>query len=284
MFSTEYDNKDLYITLSDGLDLPHTLDCGQAFRWEQTETGRWRGVAFGRLLELESLPDGRIVLYNTTKADFEAIWRHYFDLDRDYGEVTAAIAQDKTLARAAEFSHGIRVLNQEPWETLCSFILSQNNNIKRIKGIITRLCEQFGEKRDGFYTFPTARRLAALTLEDLSVLRSGFRAKYILDAAQKVSSGEIALEELRQIPTDEARQELMKIYGVGAKVADCVLLFALEHTDAFPQDVWIKRAMDVLFGGRLPECAAPYAGIVQQYIFFYARGTKLGADEANTAL
>ena len=170
------------------------------------------------------------------------------------------------------------MLNQEPWETLCSFIISQNNNIKRIKGIISRLCENFGENKGGFYTFPTAEKIAALTLEDLSVLRSGFRAKYILDAAKKVSSGEVELKKLKDAPTDGARDELMKITGVGPKVADCVLLFGLEHADAFPKDVWIKRAMQVLFDGELPECAKPYAGITQQYIFLYARETKLAID------
>ena len=278
MFSAKFDNNNVYITNYGGFDLPHTLDCGQAFRWEETENGIWRGVAFDKYLELEKLADGTVVLYNTSKEDFENIWRHYFDLDRDYDGIINAISEDKTLKRASEYAHGIRVLNQEPWETLCSFIISQNNNIKRIKGIISRLCENFGENKGGFYTFPTAEKIAELTLEDLSVLRSGFRAKYILDAAKKVSSGEVELKKLKAAPTDGARDELMKITGVGPKVADCVLLFGLEHADAFPKDVWIKRAMQVLFDGELPECAKPYAGIAQQYIFLFARETKLAID------
>lgn len=278
MFSAKFDNNNVYITNYGGFDLPHTLDCGQAFRWEEAENGIWHGVAFDKYLELEKLADGTVVLYNTSKEDFEGVWRDYFDLDRDYGKIITAISEDETLKRASEYAHGIRVLNQEPWETLCSFIISQNNNIKRIKGIISRLCENFGENKGGFYTFPTAEKIAGLTLEDLSVLRSGFRAKYILDAANKVASGEVALEELKKVPTDNARDELMKITGVGPKVADCVLLFGLEHADAFPKDVWIKRAMQVLFDGELPECAKPYAGIAQQYIFLYARETKLAID------
>lgn len=278
MFSAKFDNNNVYITNYGGFDLPHTLDCGQAFRWEETENGSWRGVAFNKYLELEKLADGTVVLYNTTKEDFEGVWRHYFDLERDYDEIINSISADETLKRASEYAHGIRVLNQEPWETLCSFIISQNNNIKRIKGIISRLCENFGENKGGFYTFPTAEKIAELTLDDLSVLRSGFRAKYILDAANKVASGEVELEKLKNAPTDEARAELMKITGVGPKVADCVLLFSLEHADAFPKDVWIKRAMQVLFEGELPECAKPYAGIAQQYIFLYARETRLAID------
>ena len=278
MFSAKFDNNNVYITNYGGFDLPHTLDCGQAFRWEETENGIWHGVAFNKYLELEKLADGTVVLYNTSKEDFEGVWLHYFDLDRDYDGIINAISADETLKRASEYAHGIRVLNQEPWETLCSFIISQNNNIKRIKGIISRLCENFGENKGGYYTFPTAEKIAGLTLEDLSVLRSGFRAKYILDAARKVSSGEVELKKLKAATTDGARDELMKITGVGPKVADCVLLFGLEHADAFPKDVWIKRAMQVLFDGELPECAKPYAGIAQQCIFLFARETKLAID------
>ena len=233
------------------------------------------GVAYGKYLELCKETDGTLVLFNTTEHDFESIWRKYFDLDRDYRAVNKNLSKNEILKSAAEYSFGIRILNQEPWETLCSFIISQNNNIKRIKGIISRLCDNFGEDKGGYHAFPTAERIAECTLEDLAVLRSGFRAKYILDAAQKISSGEIDLERLKTVPTDEARDELIKIKGVGPKVADCALLFSLCHIDAFPKDVWIKRAMQALFGGELPEEAKPYAGIAQQYIFFYARETKL---------
>ena len=149
------------------------------------------------------------------------------------------------------------------------------NNIKRIKGIISRLCENFGEEKDGYYTFPTAQKIASLSLEDLEVLRSGFRAKYILDAAIKISSGEINLDALKDMTVDLAREELMKIKGVGPKVADCALLFSHKHIEAFPKDVWIKRAMEKLFNGELPKEAKEYAGIIQQYIFFYARETGL---------
>lgn len=275
MFSYKFENNNIYLSGISDFDLPHTLDCGQAFRWEEKENGKWCGVAFNRYLELEKLNDGLIVLYNTTEEDFNNIWCDYFDLERDYGSIIEAIGGNEILKNAAEFGKGIRVLNQEPWETLCSFIISQNNNIKRIKGIISRLCENFGEDLGGYYSFPTAQKIASLTLDDLAVLRSGFRAKYILDAAKKVSSGEVDLAALSSLSCDEARNELMKITGVGPKVADCALLFSHKHIDAFPKDVWIKRAMAVLFDGELPPEAVPYAGIVQQYIFFYARETKL---------
>ena len=272
----ENKNNNIYIYGAEDFDLPHTLDCGQAFRWVCDEKNVWSGVAYNRFLKLEKLTDGTVVLYNTTAEDFENIWKDYFDFSRDYGEIIKILSENSVLKQACEYSHGIRILNQEPFETLCSFIISQNNNIKRIKGIISRLCENFGEKKEGYYTFPTAEKLATLTLEDLSVLRSGFRAKYLLDAAQKVANGEVDLKLLKEMNLEDARNQLMKIKGVGPKVADCCLLFSHRHTDAFPKDVWIKRAMEVLFGGELPECAKEYAGIAQQYIFFYARDTKLG--------
>ena len=275
MFNFKFCNNNVYITGDEDFSLPRTLDCGQAFRWEETENGIWQGVAFGKHLKLERVADGTVVLYNTTEEDFKNLWLDYFDLNRNYNEIISAISGNKVLNEAAKFGSGIRVLNQEPWETLCSFIISQNNNIKRIKGIIARLCENFGENKGDYYTFPTAEKIASLTLEDLAVLRSGFRAKYILDAAKKVASGEIDLQNLKDLSVDDARLELMKIKGVGPKVADCALLFSHRHIDAFPKDVWIKRAMQVLFDGELPKEAQEYAGIVQQYIFFYARETKL---------
>lgn len=275
MFNAEFKNNNVYITDLSNFDLPHTLDCGQAFRWEEKRDGLWCGVAVDRYLELEKLKDGTVILYNTTKQDFESFWCEYFDLNRNYNDIISAISGNEILKNAAEFGKGIRVLNQEPWETLCSFIISQNNNIKRIKGIISRLCENFGENMGDFYSFPSAEKIAALSLDDLAVLRSGFRAKYILDAANKISNKEIDLYNLKNLSVDDARNELMKIKGVGPKVADCALLFSHRHIDAFPKDVWIKRAMQVLFDGELPKEAVPYAGIVQQYIFFYARETKL---------
>ena len=275
MYNVEFENNNALIKGMEIFDLKNTLDCGQAFRWECDENNRWYGVAYHKYLELEKLSDGTIVLYNVTEEDFNSLWRDYFDLDRDYNQIITAVSGNEILKTASEFGKGIRVLNQEPWETLCSFIISQNNNIKRIKGIIRTLCENFGEPIGKGYSFPTAQKIASLTLDDLDILRAGFRGKYILDAATKVSNGEIDLNRLSSLNVDDARQELMKIKGVGPKVADCALLFSHKHIDAFPKDVWIKRAMQVLFNGELPKEAVPYAGIVQQYIFFYARETKL---------
>ena len=275
MYEIIFKNNNVYIKGIEEFDLPHTLDCGQAFRWKCDENGLWSGIAFNKYLTLEKLDNGTVVLYNTNEDDFNLIWKNYFDLDRDYAKIVKILSQNETMKAACEYSYGIRILNQEPFETLCSFIISQNNNISRIKGIVERLCENFGEEINGGYTFPTAEKMATLTVDDLAPLRSGFRAKYLIDAAQKVVSGEVDLYHLRYFTLENAQQELMKIKGVGPKVADCALLFSHHQDRAFPKDVWIKRAMETLFGGELPECAKDYAGIAQQYIFFYARDTKL---------
>ncbi len=265
-----FKNNKIYITNIENFDLASTLDCGQAFRWNKRENGTWYGIAYGKYIELTYENDD-IVIIGSSKSDFENIWQGYFDLERDYGQIIKEVSQNPTVAKAAEYSGGIRLLNQEPWEALCSFIISQNNNIPRIKGIVERLCENFGTKIDGGYTFPSAEKIAKLTLDDLSVIRSGFRAKYILDAAIKVASGEINLQKLKTTDYDTARNILMTIKGVGPKVADCVLLYGLEHKNAFPRDVWINRALDLMFDGNIPDSVGKYGGIVQQYIFHYIR-------------
>ena len=270
----KYENGKIYIKNAENFDLAQTLDCGQAFRWSQKENGAWGGIAFGKYIELYE-ENGDVIINGAEKADFESIWFNYFDLNRDYKSIIKKISDDSTVRTAAEYSSGIRILNQDSWEALCSFIISQNNNIPRIKGIIERLCENFGNKIEGGYTFPTARVIANLTADDLSVIRSGFRAKYIIDAACKVASGEIDLEALKIADYDIAREQLLKIKGVGPKVADCVLLYGLSHIEAFPRDVWINRALTQMFNGNIPDCAKEYGGIVQQYIFHYIRNNQV---------
>ena len=278
LFDIKFINNEIHIKNVKNFDLKETLDCGQAFRWKPLDNGAWCGIAKGKYIELETL-NGDIIIKGSSKEDFYEIWEDYFDLKRNYGEIIESISENEVLKAASEFGSGIRILNQDPWEALCSFIISQNNNIPRIKGIVERLCENFGEKCGEGYTFPSAETVSSLTLEDLSVLRSGFRAKYILDAANKVAKGEIDLEALKLMDFESAREILMTIKGVGPKVADCALLFGLGHIEAFPRDVWIKRALAELFDGELPPCAEKYAGIVQQYIFYYIRNREVNNME-----
>jgi N-glycosylase/DNA lyase len=175
------------------------------------------------------------------------------------------------LKSAAECAKGVVILRQEPWETLFSFIISQNNNIPRIKGIVERLCEAFGDGETGQKTFPSAETLSKLTVEDLAPLRSGFRAKYIVDAAQKVANGTVDFDAIEKNPIEFGREELQKINGVGAKVAECTLLYGFHKVEAFPIDVWVKRIMAEMYPDGLPECTKGTEGIAQQYLFHWRR-------------
>ena len=224
------------------LNLAQTLDCGQSFRWTENSDGSFSGVAFGQSVTVR-MDGGRLLLAGAEESDRER-WRRYFDLETDYAAIRADIsARHPVLREAASYAGGIRILRQEPYEALCTFIISQNNNIKRIKGIVQRLCECCGKRlADGSYAFPDADVMSRLSAEDL-------------DTA----------------PYEEARAELMKITGVGVKVADCTLLFGMHRTEAFPLDVWMKRAMKNLFPGMAPEDFGACAGIAQQYIFHYCR-------------
>lgn len=265
------DENNLIVYNLDCINLDYTLDCGQSFRWEKNGN-IWSAVAFTKKINIEQKDENTLIFYNTSEEDFENLWKNYFDLERDYNTIISRFESDKFLREATKEYYGIRVLNQEPWETLCSFIISQNNNIPRIKGIIKRLCESFGDNLgDGFFTFPTAEKLSTLTPEDLSPLRAGFRAKYIIDAAKKVTSGEISLEKILENDISFGRESLMKICGVGPKVAECCLLYGLKKADAFPVDVWVKRIMSELYENGLPECAYPEIGIAQQYLFHWRR-------------
>lgn len=244
--------------------LGQTLDCGQCFRWEQLPDGSWQGAAGNRcaLITAKSLPDVLADPY----------WANYFDLARDYDEIREEFcALDPVLGEAARYAPDIRILNQDPWEALCSFLLSQCNNIKRIKGLIARLCETYGVSSGKCFSFPGPEVLAKKTERELRALGCGYRAGYLISAARRAADGALDFERLRRLPLPDAREELMKLDGVGPKVADCALLYGLHRLDAFPMDVWMKRAMKFLFPGRTPQEFGEYAGVAQQYIFHYSR-------------
>ena len=253
------------------LDLEQTLDCGQSFRWIKQADGSFKGVAFGKSVTV-SLEGEALHIQNADETDL-TLWSDYFDLSLDYGKIKSEIsALHPVLCEAAKYASGIRILRQEPYEALCTFIISQNNNIKRIKGIVQRLCENFGEQLgDGEFAFPTAEKMAGISAEDLAPLRAGFRSRYLIDAAQKVAGGEVNLDFCKTADYEDARAELMKITGVGVKVADCTLLFGMHRIEAFPLDVWMKRAMTKLFPDMDATDFGQYAGIAQQYIFHYSR-------------
>lgn len=253
------------------LDLDLTLDCGQAFRWEKQNDGSYSGVAGGYFLNISKNSNGDLVFKNTTKDSFDKFWINYFDLNKNYKKICDSLKQDKLLASTIDEYYGIRILNQDTWEALCSFVISQQNNIKRIKLIINRLCKAYGEDLgNGYYTFPSAQRLAELSVKDFEMLGTGYRAKYLEALAKNVANGTIDLERIKKLPLEDARQELLKIYGVGIKVANCVLLFGMGFYQCVPLDVWMKRVMEYYPDG-FPSCFDGYEGIAQQYLFHWAR-------------
>ena len=260
------------------LDLRHIYESGQCFRWEPLGQDTYRIPAFGRTLTVRQT-DG-VFDFSCGAGEFDALWRSYFDLDTDYAAIKARVApRDAYLQAAVAYGWGMRILRQDLWEVIVSFIVSQNNNIPRIRGLVERLCALCGRPLEsGQYAFPTPEQLAACTEEQLATLRAGWRAAYLADAAQKVLGPLPGPETLATLPLADARAALMTIHGVGPKVADCTLLYGLGRWDAFPLDVWMKRAMARLFPeetGKMPESApaifGPYAGIAQQYIFHYCR-------------
>lgn len=259
------------LTGAEPLDLRETFECGQCFRWLPGEDGSYTGVIGRRQITLRA-DGGRLLASGVTQEEAQAVLVPYLALDEDYAAIQERFCRNEQLARAVEYARGIRVLRQDRWEALCSFIISQNNNIKRIRGIVETLCSTWGEPLPGGRcTFPGPEVLARLTEEDLAPLRAGFRAGYILDAARKTASGEVDLDRVAALPTEEAARELCRIRGVGIKVAHCALLYGFHRVECLPVDVWMKRVMSQMYPDGLPEEILPYAGIAQQYLFHYSR-------------
>ena len=218
--SIEFSGGDTVITGIQHFDLAQILDCGQAFRWSVSDkSSLFTGIAHGRRLNLEISGD-TLVLKDVTLAEYETIWKNYLDLERDYSHLRKMFDTDVNLKKALEFSPGLRLMRQDVWEILISFILSQNSNIPRIKKMITLLCENFGQALPcGGYAFPTPEALARLTEGDLAIIRSGYRAPYIIDAARRVASGTLDLDALHTQSTHNVRNALLAVHGVGPKVA-----------------------------------------------------------------
>ncbi len=247
---------------------------GQCFRMYPTETGRYSLIADRHYLQVEQR-DGRTVFY-CERSEFENYWEAYFDLQADYGfYMGKIIPEDCYLNEAAEFGSGIRILRQDLWEMIVSFLISQQNNILRIRKCIENICGSYGEKLVGsqgeeYYAFPTPQTLAALEEDALMACNLGYRSKYVVRAARNIADGQCDLENIRRLPYSEAREELLKLYGVGEKVADCICLFALHHLEAFPVDTHIRQAMENHYRQGFPsEHYQGCQGVLQQYIFYY---------------
>jgi N-glycosylase/DNA lyase len=271
-----YIERDGHVELwpEDDFDLVKIFECGQCFRWNADDSGVYTGVAMGKAARITQ--QGDMVTITGTAADFENIWKDYFDFGKSYSDLRKSLCVDDYMTMATEYGAGIRILNQDRWEALCSFIISQCNNIPRIKKIVETLCRLYGDpvelEGETFYTFPDAARLAVLEETDLAPLRCGYRAPYIIGAARAVDSGALDLEALSGATLTEATKALKSLYGVGEKVANCAILFSLRIEDAFPVDVWMKKAIKEHYNGKLDTAIfGGHSGLAQQYMFYYQR-------------
>lgn len=255
-------------------DIGQISRSGQCFRLHQREDESYSLIAYGRYLELRQ--KGKLLTLSCSEAEWRGIWRQYFDWDTDYAAIKAAVdPADAYLQAACSLGGGVHILRQDLWEMIVSFIISQQNNIPRIKKCVESLCSLFGEKKinfrgESYSCFPDPQRLAGLTEDDLEPCHLGYRSSYILKTARMVTEGAVNLESLPELSYEEARKELMKLCGVGKKVADCICLFALHHVEAFPVDTHIQDMLDENYPQGFPfERYGGFAGILQQYAFYY---------------
>ncbi|WP_066890123.1 DNA-3-methyladenine glycosylase [Clostridium nigeriense] len=290
-------------------NIKQILECGQCFRWDKISDTNYIVVAYGRVIEILQNND-EVIIYNSNEEDFNNIWLRYFDLERNYDEIKEVLAKDEILRKSVEFGYGIRILNQDPFEMLISFIISARNSIPSIKKTVKKICEAFGHKieykGEEYYTFPTPRDIKGATLEEIQATGASFRSKYIVDTINKVNLALEAKEDMNNNPSkyeerpeildfdldyikslndDECHIALQKFMGVGAKVADCIMLFSMTKHSAFPVDVWVKRAMIHFYVA--PDLSlnkmrvfardkfGALSGMAQQYLFYYARENKI---------
>ena len=292
-------DNDLIIEDMGDFDIEDVLECGQCFHFTRIDSKEYEILAYGKYLHIKQEYDlgdsdinNRVIFYNTSQEDYEMIWEKYFDICRDYSGIKKNIVEiDNRLCDAVYAKQGIRILRQDFFETLISFIISQNKQIPHIKQIVHTISEKYGNciKLDNgrkVYTFPDVDKLHRVTEEELRACKVGFRAPYIKDAVERVYKGEINESLLKNMSVKEAREKLMTIKGVGEKVANCVLLFGLGFTDVFPVDVWMKRIMEYMYfeGDTKKDVIERFAmdkfgenaGFAQQYLFYYGREQGLG--------
>ena len=287
----EKDNQIILEGISENFEPKHVFECGQCFRWLREDDGSYTGVVQGKVINVKKEND-LIIFDNTNKEDFENIWFDYFDLGRNYGEIKNQLkVMDEYLEKATEFGKGIRILQQDGWEMLISFIISANNRIPMIQRAINNLSERYGKFIDEYrgkkyYAFPTPEELSKVSVEDIRACQTGFRDKYIKSVVDYVNENDEDVLSYRKLDTSECIKELVKFNGVGPKVADCIALFGMQKYDTFPVDVWVKRVMEEFYvedNLSLPKIRkfaldkfGDLAGFAQQYLFYYARELGIG--------
>ncbi|WP_455092907.1 DNA-3-methyladenine glycosylase family protein [Parvimonas micra] len=275
----------------ENFDAKAIFTCGQAFRWYEESDGSFTTVHLGRVLNVLNEKD-RVIFKGTNLKEFDEIWMDYFDLNTDYKEIRKVLSNNEILPKAMEYGEGIRILNQNHFEMLISFIISANNMIPRIKKSIEVISMRYGkficeDENRKYYSFPTVEELSRATVEDLrEFAKVGFRDKRIFDTVNMILNEKIDLDNFENLETDTLREELLKFSGVGNKVADCIMLFSYKRGEVFPVDVWIKRVMEELFikketpvkkiSKEADRIFGKYAGYAQQYLFYYGREEKIG--------
>lgn len=271
----------------------HIFECGQCFRWDEQPDGSYTGIVRNNVINVRKV-DNSIVFKSYGADNLEELATEYFDLNRNYEEIKDTLSKiDEYLANSIIYGNGIRILNQDLWETIISFIISANNNIPRIKGIINRISQKYGNeikwKGRSYFTFPLPEKLAMATVEDLRALGLGFRDVRVYETTHRILEKQVDLEKLHKEPdTQKVRNELLSLSGVGPKVADCILLFStLKRFDVFPIDVWVRRVMNELYIKSEDETKVNkkeieklakekygnLEGIAQQYLFYWKRDT-----------
>ena len=272
----------MIIEIKDDFDLGKIADSGQCFRFNKCgeESQEHYSVAALDKHVLVKKHDENRYEFSCDQKEYDSFWKNYFDMDISYSDIRARIdkTKDEYLYNASEYGKGIRILRQDPWEMLISFIISQRKNIPAIKASIEKLCAlagnviDEGEEFGKIYSFPTPEKIAALSMEQLSSCSLGYRDKYVHQAALDVASGAVDLDRWGKLSDEELMENLLKLFGVGVKVANCEILFGYHRLDAFPIDVWIKKVLDAHYQkGFAFESYAPFNGVMQQYLFFYSR-------------
>ena len=271
-------------------DPVHIFECGQCFRWNKEDDGSFTGIFENNVINVKK-EDNKIIFEGICDGNIEDICKDYFDLENNYEEIKAKLSNiDEYLKTSIEYGNGIRILNQDLWETIISFIISANNNIPRIKGIINRISKKYGNKityrGKDYYTFPDMYALGNASVQDLRDLGLGFRDKRIYETTRMFLDNEITLDELKnEKDTEKLKEKLLTLSGVGGKVADCIMLFSLKKYDVFPIDVWVRRVMNELYIKENDENKvsktlilslakqkyADLAGLAQQYLFYWKR-------------
>ena len=283
--------KDNKITIHDIRDfnITHIFECGQCFRWNREDDGSYTGVVKNKVINV--LQQENTVEFNNINTDDFDIIKNYFDFDTDYETIKNTLNTDEIMAEAIKFGEGIRILNQEEWETMISFMISANNRIPMIKKVIENLSVSFGDyignyRGKDYFSFPTAERLSAAPVERILECKTGFRAPRIKAAATRFLYEKDKIYNIKNMSYNEGLAYLKTYKGIGDKVANCILLFSMKHFDTFPVDVWVRRVMQTLYVSKETKDAdirkfaenkfGKYSGFAQQYLFYYARENGIG--------